>query len=131
MFIEWKDEYLIGNPLIDYDHQTLVNLTNELYERVRAGEGQARIADTIRCLIEYVERHFAREEEIFRATDYPDADAHAEKHRQIEKTVRDIAARYQTDPGAIDADEVLAFLQKWLTNHILRTDRTYLPYIQE
>jgi len=26
MFIEWKDEYLIGHKLIDFDHQKLVKI---------------------------------------------------------------------------------------------------------
>jgi len=87
LFIEWKDDYLVGHPLIDYDHQTLVNITNELYANVQKGKGDEMIDDSINYLIGYVTHHFAREEGIFLESDYPDGAAHLQKHRDIEAVV--------------------------------------------
>lgn len=130
MFIQWNSSYLVGHKLVDFDHMTLVNITNELFHRVNQGFSDEEIAQTIKCLIDYVEKHFEREEELFKNSDYPDTAKHLAMHEDITKTVRDIAHVYQTNPGAININEVLEFLKKWLTNHIMKADVGYVEYLK-
>ncbi|MDH5187533.1 MAG: bacteriohemerythrin [Rhodospirillaceae bacterium] len=129
MFIEWKKEYMVGHSMVDFDHQTLVNITNELFNRVSEGFSDEEIAQTISCLVDYVNRHFDREEELFMDSDYPGKDEHLSRHDDIRKTVNDIATAYKANSSAINIDEVLEFLKKWLTNHIMRADKGYIPYV--
>lgn len=130
MFIEWNNSYLVGHKLVDFDHMTLVNITNELFHRVNQGFSDEEIAQTISCLIDYVEKHFEREEELFMNSDYPDVAKHLEMHKDITKTVKDIALIYKTNPSSINIDEVLVFLKKWLTNHIMKADQGYAGYLK-
>ena len=130
MFIEWNNSYLVGHKLVDFDHMTLVNITNELFHRVHQGFSDEEIAQTITCLIDYVERHFEREEDLFVNSDYPDTQMHLSMHKDITKTVKDIAYVYKTNPGAISIDEVLQFLKKWLLNHIMKADQGYVQYLK-
>jgi hemerythrin len=130
MFIQWNSSYLVGHKLVDFDHMTLVNITNELFHRVNQGFSDEEIAQTIKCLIDYVEKHFEREEELFKNSEYPDIDKHLAMHEDITKTVRDIAHVYKTNPGAININEVLEFLKKWLTNHIMKADVGYVEYLK-
>jgi len=129
MFIEWNSSYLVGHKLVDFDHMTLVNITNELFHRVDKKFSDEEIAQTIACLIDYVERHFEREEALFMESDYPGTEKHLAMHRDITKTVKDIAKVYSADPKAINIDEVLVFLKKWLTNHIMKADIGYVEYL--
>lgn len=129
MFIEWNSSYLVGHKLVDFDHMTLVNITNELFHRVDKGFSDEEIAQTIACLIDYVQRHFEREEALFMASDYPEVDKHLAMHKDITKTVKDIAKVYSADPKAINIDEVLVFLKKWLMNHIMKADVGYIKYL--
>ena len=130
MFIQWNSSYLVGHKLVDFDHMTLVNITNELFHRVNQGFSDEEIAQTIKCLIDYVEKHFEREEELFKNSEYPYIDKHLAMHEDITKTVRDIAHVYKTNPGAININEVLEFLKKWLTNHIMKADVGYVEYLK-
>lgn len=130
MFIQWNSSYLVGHKLVDFDHMTLVNITNELFHRVNQGFSDEEIAQTISCLIDYVEKHFEREEELFKDSDYPEVDKHLAMHADITKTVKDIATIYKTDPSAININEVLEFLKKWLTNHIMKADVGYVEYLK-
>lgn len=130
MFIQWNDSYLVGHKLVDFDHMTLVNITNELFHRVNQGFSDEEISQTISLLIDYVEKHFEREEELFLNSDYPESDKHLEMHKDITKTVKDIATIYKTDPSAINIGEVLEFLKKWLTNHIMKADQGYVEYLK-
>lgn len=129
MFIQWNDSYLVGHKLVDFDHMTLVNITNELFHRVNQGFSDEEVNQTIALLIDYVEKHFEREEELFLNSEYPDSDKHLEMHKDITKTVKDIAQVYKSDPTAINIDEVLEFLKKWLTNHIMKADQGYVKYL--
>ncbi|MFC1673711.1 bacteriohemerythrin [Pseudomonadota bacterium] len=129
-FIQWNDSFKVGHKLVDFDHMTLVNITNELFLRVDRGFSDEEISQTISCLIEYVEKHFEREEELFLNSDYPDSDKHLAMHKDISKTVKDIATIYKTDSSAININEVLEFLKKWLTNHIMKADVGYIEYLK-
>lgn len=66
--IEWSDDFLIGHSAIDYDHQMLVNITNQVYDMKNAPKiSNQQIGQCMKQLVDYVERHFRREEEIFSA----------------------------------------------------------------
>jgi len=130
MFIQWNNSFLVGHKLVDFDHMTLVNITNELFHRVDQGFDDEEIAQTISCLIDYVEKHFEREEDLFINSDYPDTEKHLAMHKDITKTVKDIATIYKNEPSAININEVMEFLKKWLTNHIMKADVGYVDYLK-
>ena len=129
-FIQWNDSYKVGHKIVDFDHMTLVNITNELFLRVDQGFSDEEIAQTISLLIEYVERYFEREEELFLNSKYPDAQKHLAMHADIKKTVKDIAQIYKAKPDAININEVLEFLKKWLLNQIMKADVGYIQYLK-
>lgn len=129
MTLKWKEEYATGISIIDFDHRQLFGITNILAKSIANGDSAHDIGDTIALLASYIERHFAREESIFREAGYPDFEQHIEKHRSIEKTVRDIERRHKKHPTMIESTELLAFLENWLGQHILRNDFKYVPYV--
>ncbi len=131
MLIKWKDEYMVGDHLIDFDHQILVNVTNELFNNVENGTGHEVVEKTIHCLNDYINRHFAHEEALFLDSDYPDAEAHIKTHREIEKIFHGIETAYNKDPRSLDPGEMLDFIERWLIRHIIKTDREYIPYLEE
>lgn len=128
--IQWTDDFLIGHPAIDYDHQMLVNITNQVYDMKSAPKvSNAQIGQCIKQLVDYVERHFRREEEIFSATAYPLTDSHKKMHRDLEKVAREIHDLFRREPDLLNFDEVTEFLRRWLMDHILKHDMGYKPYI--
>ncbi len=130
MMIEWNDEWLVGHAVIDYDHRTLVNITNQVYAMKRMPNiSNAQVLQVLKHLTDYVERHFAREEEIFLATDYPEKKAHIAMHRQLEKVVKDIVDCYRREPDLLNLDEISNFLRRWLIDHILKHDHAYRPFL--
>ena len=129
--IEWNDDWLIGHPAIDYDHKMLVTITNQLYDAYcGAPLDQELVRRSLEQLVSYVERHFAREEEVFLSTDYPNKDGHLSMHRQLEGVVRDIAITFDREEGLLDLDEVIDFLKRWLVQHIRKHDFGYRAYLK-
>jgi len=129
--VVWKKEYETGISVIDFDHKTLFSITNILSASIENNEGQKAIGRTINDLIDYIEKHFRREEGLFLKSGFKDAEAHCKKHREIEKTVRDIARKYEADPTSINSKEFLIFLENWLARHILKSDVDYIPSVRE
>lgn len=130
MLIQWDDAWRVGNSAIDYDHQMLVNITNQLWHLKEMPEVKneevKRILDQ---LVEYVKRHFEREEAIFSETDYPLKASHIAMHRDLTKVVEDIATVFNRDPGLLNLDEIMDFLKRWLMDHIVKHDMGYKDFL--
>jgi len=127
---EWKSEYSVNVPSIDGQHQNLFRMAAELRDAVMAGTSEAAVAKTMDRLVQYIQVHFAYEERLMRVCDYPELAAHLAEHealtRQVLRFQRDLRVRPQ--PIAI---RLLKLLKSWLENHILKSDRKYVPYLNE
>lgn len=131
MLIQWNDAWRVGNAAIDYDHQMLVNITNQLWHvKQQPRVKNADINRLLAQLVDYVKRHFEREEEIFMASDYPNKKSHKAMHAELTKVVEDISNVYMRDPDLLNLDEVMDFLKRWLMDHIVKHDMGYREFIK-
>ncbi len=128
-FVAWSDDYKVGIAAIDNDHKTLFTLVNRLHDRIKAGDGEEAVGDALDGLIDYIDTHFAREERYMEECGYPDVVHHAQKHRDLARTVRSLKTLFEDDPREVENDAILRFLKNWLTNHILKSDMAYVPYV--
>lgn len=128
-FIEWTDKISVGIQEIDEQHKQLVDLINQLYEAMTLGTDKLTIAKQVLDELErYTVIHFAVEECLFRIFDYPDYAAHCELHKELCSQVREINLKVQSGERLI-TPELLFFLRKWITNHIMVEDKKYEPFL--
>lgn len=130
MLMQWSKDLAVGHPIVDYDHKMLINIANEFHFAVENGAGEEAVAMALERLIQYVESHFRREEELFMDSAYPNKAAHQKNHRDIEKMVREFQAAYAADPASIDLKKLLNFFKVWLIKHIGKLDKAYVPYVK-
>ncbi len=130
-FMDWDEQYATGIEDIDNDHKALFMFVNDLHDKIAAKAGADAISDTLSGLINYVNVHFVREENLLEGADYPDFDEHAESHRRLSARVFSLQEQYQADPKAFDPEALLEFLKGWLTGHIMYTDMDYVPFLRE
>lgn len=128
-FFPWSPDYSVGIRLIDNDHKDLVDTVNELHDAIEAREGCEAVRRALTMLANYVREHFAREEQLMADYGYPGLAAHKRLHFVLRRQVHAIRLVYADDPLKIDPDRLLAFLRDWLVNHILKSDRQYVPYM--
>ena len=129
--LEWSPKYLTGIDVIDSDHQGLFRAINDLHDRL-IGKAQAKdVEDALNMLVDYVDAHFAREEALMQAANYPDVVEHTSSHRRISRQVHDYQTAYEENGGVIDVDSFLDFLGNWLKGHIAMTDTDYIPYVKK
>ena len=130
-FMEWNDKVSVGIEEIDEQHKQLLDLINRLYDAMISGEQKLQVAkDVLNELMQYTVVHFAVEESLFRIFDYPDYEAHCAHHHELRAQVIDINRKVQSGEKMV-TPELLVFLRKWLTNHIMVEDKAYAPVLLE
>ena len=126
----WRDEFLVGNPLIDSQHQELLEHINDLAAKVSTGNF-AGIDDIMQFIGRYVQMHFETEEVIMQRLRYPHIAAHVQEHRSfIQRYLRladDIAQQRHT--SLYLGFQIQLFLFDWFANHTTRTDRYLTRFI--
>jgi len=127
--MQWTEEMSVGVAVLDEDHKKLFAMINELSEAIQVGHGKHVLAGILDRLTAYTVEHFGREEGLLTEAGYPSLDVH---HRVHEKLTADVAAmRRKLEEGddvAMPID-LLQFLQSWLANHIMLTDKLYSEHL--
>lgn len=127
-FLEWSSEYETGIAEIDSQHQELVALGNRFFAQIQETKSRLVIDEALDGLIEYVQTHFDREEELMKSTGYQGFDAHRLEHRELTTRVYEI---YQ---GKYDGDaltEIAVLFKEWLQRHILETDSAFGRFLRK
>ncbi len=127
--IKWSTEYNIGLEPIDTQHQKLVEILNNLNEvkREKDMESLIRIFHDLIC---YSRIHFFDEEEIMKKINYPKYVEHKEEHKFFIDKLEEINKEIYEKNVYISLS-MRIFLKDWLINHILKTDREIIPYINK
>ncbi len=129
-FMSWSDRFRVGVRAIDNDHRQLFSIVNNYHEAVQGKRPQAAIASTFTALENYAEEHFSREEGYMETANYPELGVHKLEHEDLLEALSEHKRKFQSAPANFDHAEFLAFLKKWLTEHILMEDKRYVPYLR-
>lgn len=81
-----------GNAIIDNEHRELFAAVNKLMDACSKGQGRTSIEPTMKFLLNYVDKHFAHEEELQRKSSYPGLAAHKQFHITYTRKLRELAA---------------------------------------
>ena len=130
-FLEWSSTYVTGIAQIDADHENLFMFVNVLHENVQKNGPETNIAPVLTVLGEYVKMHFIREEKEMRRANYPGIVGHIEQHRAISRRIQSDIELCNERRGKIDVVELLEFLKGWLSNHVLKSDMDYVPFVNQ
>jgi hemerythrin-like metal-binding protein len=125
---EWSERYSVGVRRFDEQHQQLFGMINSLHDSVRKGQSRPAIEETFRQLVDYTEKHFVEEEKQLRMVAYPFTGYHCSEHDKLRTELKKFQERYETGQDVV-AVEVVNFLLRWWTDHILANDRKYRPYV--
>ncbi len=115
--VEWKAEFSLGIPSVDYEHEALIALLNELHEGLDEGYGRETMSAFLGEVNARISAHFALEERIMRKAGYENLDAHKADHEVLLEQIRDLMDAYD-EGGFEDLNERLSTaLQSWFTTH--------------
>ena len=123
--LEWKEEYSVEVKAIDDQHKEMFRMINELVGLINVVPDRDRIEPLLDGLIAYRQKHFATEEGYFKQFDFEGAEEHIEEHTRFNDRLEALRSGYADDPIGL-AFELVDFLEDWLIDHILNTDRKYI-----
>jgi hemerythrin-like metal-binding protein len=126
---EWTQDFAIGMPYIDQQHQALFRYAEELYAAMATGQGKAVVAKTLTRLIEYTEEHFAAEERLMRTHNYPGVTVQKTEHLALTQKVKGFAADHEAGQVVVTV-QLLQFLRSWLDLHIKQLDMKFAVFLK-
>lgn len=127
--IEWTNELSVGINSIDEQHKKLVNMINALNDAMQTGGSNELLGKIFTGLAAYTQKHFAYEENMFAEFGYSDAEEHKRQHNELIAQVVELKERFMENPQGTISNDLMQFLKRWLTNHIMRTDKDYTEFL--
>jgi hemerythrin len=125
--VEWRDEYNLGNDVIDLQHRHIIAMVDAI---AHASEGSG--VETVDVLLEYFERllrlHFETEEGLLQELGYPYLVTHAAEHARVAAGIAYHVQRCR-ETGLLDLKELLDFLTEYVNEHALGADREFGPFL--
>ena len=119
--VVWRDEFSLGVPSIDHEHQELIALINEIFVRIEAGEKET-IGDDLGEIHARISAHFALEEQIMRGEHYDQFDDHKEDHEHLLDDIREIMDSYEDGSYSERKEAFADRLQRWFVDHFKTKD---------
>ncbi len=132
----WKDEYKIGIPQIDTQHEELFGRISDFVDTVRT-EGEwlekiEKVKKTMEYMKDYVVIHFRDEEAYHETIGYPEALEHVELHREMVEYIENMEQRLEQEAyKEIILQQFAGKLVTWLINHVLSDDQKVVAYAKE
>ncbi len=128
MLVRWEPGLELGIATIDAQHRKLIELINTMYDASVSGQSM-EIGVVLKQLYEYACNHFHFEEQLFGKHHYPEAGEHHAEHVAFVQWLKEVEIEHRAGTGM--TVQMLAYLKKWVLNHIQKVDARYAPYLKE
>jgi len=126
--LEWQNEYSVGVEEIDDQHRSLLDTINTILEEQRVRYDASKFSPALYSLIHYAYTHFATEERYLLKVHFPDLKQHVMEHIDFIMKTLSLALKVASS-GDESRLELLRYLKEWYSNHVLGTDRKYIPFL--
>ena len=129
--IHWSPEFETGIDIIDSQHKRIFDYLQEVDAAIKQRD-DLKIRAVAKALIDYSISHNAFEESLMEQANYPVLKAHAKVHEAFRRRAVSYDQRLENGEDSIKvAKEVRSDIGLWLTNHIQRDDKHYVPYVKK
>ncbi len=124
----WKEQYRVGAPALDGQHQAIFRLIHDLQDEAAKGHGPDVLSSTLDQLVQEVRNHFRDEEAMLVKCRFPRYSSHRAEHQKLMNQILDLQAALQKGETAV-TPQVVQFLADWHEQHISTSDLQYVPYL--
>jgi hemerythrin len=98
--LQWKPDYTLGIPSVDYEHRELIALINAVYGHMAESADPAIVEAGLEDIYAGIAAHFALEERHMREAGYEEYAGHKEQHEELLDQIRDMMDVFAEDPEA-------------------------------
>lgn len=126
-YFVWKPAFDLGHKKINSEHQNLIQLMNQLFEKNAAKAPHDSIASTLKELADYTIFHFAEEEAYMTSVKFPGLEVHKVIHKNLLDKLAAHRKEFEQQRQGL-APEFFQFLSLWLSSHIQGIDKQYSDF---
>ena len=128
--ITWNPALSVDVELFDEQHKKLIDMINDVHDAMKVGKGNDVLGAILSGLVAYTATHFADEERLMDAHDYPDRAQHKLEHRRLVRQVIDLQKILEAG-RTVQTLDVMMFLKDWLVKHIQGNDSRYGAFFND
>jgi len=125
--IEWDSSFLLGFNEIDTHHRHLVALLSKTHDEFVAGSPD--LGPVLDELVKYAKYHFKSEELWMLDDRYPGITGHKQEHHFFLQKALQVQKDFHSKSEYLSL-EMLLFLERWITDHILKTDAEFGKFLR-
>ncbi len=129
--IEWRDEFAIGIPSVDYEHKGMIRMINQLHEELSARPSRETVTDFLGEIHALISAHFALEEKEMLEMGYDAFDEHKEDHERLLDEIRDIMDAFEETDSPDYAEDLSTRLETWFTEHFRTKDARLHRFLED
>ena len=133
MTIEFDDNLITKNELIDSQHKELIDRIKKFVDSCEEGAGKVKAIQMLDYLADYTDFHFSAEEELQEKVNFPGISEHKQKHAEFKQAVAELHEMLAEEEGPTDAfvEAVNKNVIEWLYVHIKGFDRAVADFVQQ
>lgn len=126
----WREEYNFNVRFIDDQHKYFFRTMNKLRDCINNGNCSASGTEIFFELAHYVEHFLIQEEIYFKDYQFPNYKEHKELHSDFIERFIQFQKDFESKSEKVCTD-MLAYLEEWFDNHILKYDKEAIEYLTE
>ena len=128
-FIEWSDDYCIGNNLLDIHHKIFFEMVRDLSKHLEGDKPRVDATEIVEFLHDYIEMHFSAEEKLMSEIHFPNSLEHKAIHEEFSRNIQRLNKELYKEEVAHILDKILTLTQNWFLDHILTQDKQFSNYL--
>ncbi len=129
--IEWRDDFAIGIPSVDYEHKGMIRMINQLHEEMSTRPSREIVADFLGEIHALISAHFALEEKEMLEMGYDAFDEHKDDHERLLDEIRDIMDDFERGDAADYVEDLSRRLDSWFTEHFRTKDARLHRFLKD
>ena len=129
VFVEWEERFNLGIPALDWQHQKLVQLTNDLHLACLQNPETAYsyFIETAHKMVTYVRYHFSTEEKLMLLLEFPEYPNHKKQHESFIKEVLNQNKKF-IQKNHLVPNRFVHYLKEWILSHIAVYDKAMAAF---
>ncbi len=126
--LTWSHACTVGVKAMDDQHGILMDTMNELRDDLLHGCNREQLDESLERLVDFTRKHFASEEHLLQAYNFPGLLEHRAAHQRLLSEIRKTVRRAE-NCDSLQVHPLLEFLRSWYMEHIESLDRQYGPWL--
>ncbi|RMF47003.1 MAG: hypothetical protein D6751_03700 [Deltaproteobacteria bacterium] len=128
--VAWNESFVTGVVTIDQQHRQLFDILNRLHDKsLNAHADRTDLQASLDRLDQYARFHFAEEERLMEAGNYPDLDPHRQSHERFREKLAGLKQLAEEGDLREAFAASLSFLLEFLVRHVQQEDQLYVPWV--